>query len=164
MDKSTAKWKAQPLQRQAMEQAFGGVPWRSKTPEIRAIPRMQGLRFPKYCCQSPVPKAVRETKWSDLMDWTIMRGNSVSSAAHRALNVASHHSCLVSCGWHSSPGTKQRPQLFPATEPKFFTFLSPDLPLPLKGGFDRPLENRRTYRCHKDKKNSLFTSSYLWYW
>lgn len=56
-DKSSVKWKAQPLQRQTMESASGGVLWRSKTPEIRAIPRTQGLRYPKHCCQKPFAKS-----------------------------------------------------------------------------------------------------------
>lgn len=85
-----------------------------------------------------------------------MRGSSKSSAAQRALNVATQQSCLVSFGWHFSPGSKQRPQLFPVTEPKLFTFPSSDLPLPLKGRLNRPLENRRRHRCHKDKKFSLY--------
>lgn len=139
-----------------MESVFGGVIWRSKTPEIKAIPRTQGLRFPKYYCQSPAPKALWETNWSDLMDWTIMRSSSKSSEAQRAFIIASPHSCLVSFDWHFSTGTKERPQMFTVTEPTLFSFPSPDLPLPLKGVLDRPMENRRQ-KCHKDiKKFSLF--------
>lgn len=121
---------------------------KEKTPEIRAVPRTQGLRFPKSCCKSPAPKAFRETNWSDLMDWTIMRGSSESSAARRALNIPSPQSCLVRLTFF--PRYQTEAQLFPVNEPQLFAFPSPDLPLPLKGGLNRPLENRRGHRCHKD--------------
>lgn len=80
MNKSSAKWKAQPLAKTSHESAFGAVLWRRKT-EIRVILWTQRLTFPKYCCQSFEPKADREPSWPDLMDWTIMRGSSKSSVS-----------------------------------------------------------------------------------